>query len=227
VRLFEIGRKFRLDHGSLGEIGAVAGIAAGPTLPEQWGAPASEVDFYDVRSDVEALLRRSGTVGSFSFVPAQHAALHPGQTARILRDGEPVGWIGRLHPEVERRLELTYSAIVFEIETESGLAAVLPRHAEISRFPAVRRDLAVVVAESVPVQALLDSVRRGAGKLLTSLVVFDIYRGKGITEGFKSVAMGLNLQDISRTLTDVETDAVVARVVADLQREHSATIRDQ
>ena len=122
---------------------------------------------------------------------------------------------------------MTYSALVFELETESGLAAVLPQHAEISRFPAVRRDLAVVVAESVPVQALLDAVRRSAGALLTDLVVFDIYRGKGITEGFKSVAMGLNLQDLSRTLTDVETDAVVARVVADLQREHSAAIRDQ
>jgi phenylalanyl-tRNA synthetase beta chain len=160
-------------------------------------------------------------------VPAEHAALHPGQTARVLRDGQPVGWVGRLHPEVERRLELTYSAIVFEVETEPGLAAVLPRHEEISRFPAVRRDLAVVVGEPVPVQSLLDVVRRSAGALLTGLVVFDVYRGKGITEGFKSVAMGLNLQDISRTLTDVETDAVVARVVADLQREHSATIRDQ
>jgi phenylalanyl-tRNA synthetase beta chain len=227
VRLFEVGRKFCLDQGALSEVGAIAGIAAGPTLPEQWSAPASPVDFYDVRSDVDALLRQSGTASSFSFVPARHAALHPGQTARVLRDGTPVGWIGRLHPEVERQLDLTYSAVVFEIETDSGLAAVLPRYAEISRFPAVRRDLAVVVAEAIPVQALLDVVRRSAGALLTGLVVFDIYRGKGITEGFKSVAIGLNLQDISRTLTDVETDAVVARVVADLQREHSATIRDQ
>ena len=227
VRLFEIGRKFRLDEGSLTEVNAVAGIAGGPPMPEQWGTQHADVDFFDVRSDVEAMLRLSGALQSFSFAAAEHPALHPGQTARILRDGQPVGWIGRLHPEVERRLELTYSALVFELETESGLAAVLPQHAEISRFPAVRRDLAVVVAESVPVQALLDAVRRSAGVLLTDLLVFDIYRGKGITEGFKSVAMGLNLQDLSRTLTDVETDAVVARVVADLQREHSAAIRDQ
>jgi phenylalanyl-tRNA synthetase beta chain len=227
VRLFEIGRKFRLDGETLTEVSAVAGIAAGPSMPEQWGESHADVDFFDVRSDVEALLRTTGSLQSFSFVPAEHPALHPGQAARILRGGQPVGWIGRLHPEVAKRLELTYSALVFELETESGLAAVLPQHAEISRFPAVRRDLAVVVAESVPVQALLDAVRRSAGELLTGLVVFDIYRGKGITEGFKSVAMGLNLQDLSRTLTDVETDAVVARVVADLQREHSATIRDQ
>jgi len=227
VRLFEIGRKFRLDEDALAEINVVAGIAAGSVWPEQWGAAATDVDFFDVRSDVEALLRTSGALPSFSFVPAEHPALHPGQTARVLRDGRPVGWIGRLHPEVERRLELTYSAVVFELETESALAATLPKHADISRFPAVRRDLAVVVDESVPVQALLDTVRVGVGALLAGLVVFDVYRGSGITEGFKSVAMGLNLQDISRTLTDVETDAVVARVVADLQREHSATIRDQ
>jgi phenylalanyl-tRNA synthetase beta chain len=227
VRLFEIGRKFRLDEGSLTEVSVVAGIAAGPAMPEQWGTAPVAIDFFDVRSDVEALLRLSGVVQSFSFVAAAHPALHPGQTARILRDGQPVGWIGRLHPEVERRLELTYSALVFEVETEAGLTAALPRHADVSRFPAVRRDLAVVVDESVPVQALLDAVRRSAGELLIGLVVFDIYRGKGITDGFKSVAMGLNLQDLSRTLTDVDTDAVVARVVADLQREHSAAIRDQ
>jgi phenylalanyl-tRNA synthetase beta chain len=227
VRLFEIGRKFHLDEGKLAEVSAVAGIAAGPVMPEQWGSTPVAVDFFDVRSDVEALLRLSSDVQSFSFTSAEHPALHPGQSARILRDGRPVGWIGRLHPEVARRLELTYSALVFELETEVGLTAALPGYAEISRFPAVRRDLAIVVAESVPVQTLLDAVRRSAGTLLTDLVVFDIYRGKGITEGFKSVAMGLNLQDISRTLTDVETDAVVARVVADLQREHSATIRDQ
>ena len=227
VRLFEIGRKFRLDSGALQEIPVVAGIAAGPVLAEQWGAASADVDFFDVRADLEALLRATGSLDAFSFVPGEHPALHPGQGARVLRDGQPVGWLGRLHPDVARRLELTYSAIVFEIETESGLEASVPRFSEISRFPAVRRDLAMVVAEAVPVQALLETVRRSAGSLLTGLVVFDIYRGRGIDEGSKSVAIGLNLQDISRTLTDDETDAVVAQVVTDLEREHSATIRDK
>jgi phenylalanyl-tRNA synthetase beta chain len=227
VRLFELGRKFCDQRGSLVEVPVVAGIAAGPAMAEQWGVAAAEVDFYDVRSDVEALLRATGAADSFTFEVGEHPALHPGQSARILRDGQPVGWIGRLHPEVARRLELTYSAIVFEIETESGLLARVPRFSEISRFPAVRRDLALLVAEAVPVQALLDTMRRGAGALLTGLVVFDIYRGKGIGDGFKSVAIGLNLQDISRTLTDAEIDAVVAQVVKDLGREHSATIRDK
>jgi phenylalanyl-tRNA synthetase beta chain len=227
VRLFELGRKFRLEGSTLHEVPVLAGIAAGPVLGEQWGMPSTEVDFFDVRSDVEALMRATGAVASFSLVSGSHPALHPGQCARILRDGTPVGWLGRLHPEVARRLELTYSAVVFEIETESGLEAIVPRFAEISRFPSVRRDLAVLVAESVPAQALLDTVRRSTGELLKGLVVFDIYRGHGIAEGFKSIAIGLNLQDISRTLTDEHTDAVVAKVVADLEREHSATIRDK
>jgi phenylalanyl-tRNA synthetase beta chain len=206
---------------------AIAALAAGPALPEQWGVPAAEVDFFDVRADLEALLRAGGELHRFAFAPAVHAALHPGQSARVLRDGHPVGWIGRLHPEIEQRLGLTYSAVVFELETESGLSAAVPSFREVSRFPSVRRDVAVVVAGQVTVGALLDCVRRSAGALLTDLVVFDIYRGRGIAEGFKSVALGLNLQDVSRTLTDGDTDAVVARVVADLEREHSATIRDQ
>jgi phenylalanyl-tRNA synthetase beta chain len=227
VRLFEVGRKFRLDDAALEEIPVVAGLAAGAALPEQWGMATAAVDYFDVKADVEALLRATGAAHDFRFVPAEHPALHPGQSARIVRDGRAVGWIGRLHPEIERRLELTYSGVVFEVETESGLEARVPRLAEISRFPAVRRDLAIVVPEAVPVQGLLETIRLGAKDLLTGLVVFDIYRGRGVEEGFKSVAIGLNLQDISRTLTDEEIDAVVAQVVAGLEREHSATIRDK
>jgi phenylalanyl-tRNA synthetase beta chain len=227
VRLFEIGRRFSLEDGSLAEVPVIAGLAAGAALPEQWGARAEPVDFFDVKSDIEALLRATGASGEFRFAPDQHPALHPGQASRILRDGRAVGWLGRLHPELERSLDLTYSGLVFEVEVESGLAAVVPQHREISRFPAVRRDIAIVVDEAVPVQALLDRIRASAGPLLTDLLVFDIYRGTGITPGRKSVAIGLNLQDISRTLTDVDTDAVVAQVVTDLEREHKAAIRDK
>jgi phenylalanyl-tRNA synthetase beta chain len=227
VRLFEIGRRFSLQEGALTEVPVIAGLAAGAALPEQWGTRAEPVEFFDVKSDIEALLRATGASGDFRFVPDQHPALHPGQTSRIVRDGRAVGWLGRLHPELESTLDLTYSALVFEIEIESGLAAVVPQHREISRFPAVRRDIAIVVEEAVQVQALLDRIRASAGPLLTDLIVFDIYRGTGITPGRKSVAIGLNLQDISRTLTDVDTDAVVAQVVTDLEREHNAAIRDK
>jgi phenylalanyl-tRNA synthetase beta chain len=117
--------------------------------------------------------------------------------------------------------------VLFELETESGLRAQLPRHREISRFPAVRRDLAMVVEEAVAAAQLLDRIRASAGALLREVTVFDIYRGAGIEIGRKSVAIGLNLQDVSRTLTDEDTDAVVAQVVTDLEREFNATIRDK
>jgi len=227
VRLFEAGRKFRVSAGALEEVPTLAGVAAGAAQPEQWGAAKDPVDFYDVKSDLKAVLRGTGASNEFRFEAAEHPALHPGQTARILRNGAPVGWLGRLHPELEARLELTYSTVVFELEIESGLSARLPQHRGISRFPAVRRDLAMIVAESVTVQALTDCIWRSAGELLQDLTVFDIYRGAGIEDGRKSVAIGLNLQDVSRTLTDEVTDAVVAQVAKDLERECQATIRDK
>ena len=227
VRLFEAGRKFVVEAGGLQELMTISGIAAGAAFPEQWGAAKDAVDFFGVKADVEALLRATGGAGEFRFERAAHPALHPGQSARILRDALPVGWIGRLHPEVERALELTYSAVVFEVETVSGLRARVPQHQELSRFPSVRRDLALVVDEAVAVQELLDRIRASVGMLLRDVTVFDIYRGAGIENGRKSVAIGLNLQDVSRTLTDDVTDAVVAQVVRDLERECNATIRDK
>ncbi|MGL6223625.1 MAG: phenylalanine--tRNA ligase subunit beta, partial [Steroidobacteraceae bacterium] len=230
VRLFEVGRKFvcaAAGEGALQEVPVIAGIAAGPALPEQWGVARASVDFFDVRADIEAMLRATNASAAFRFVPGNHPALHPGQTAEIMRGGTHAGWIGRLHPEIERRLELTYSAVVFELELAVALAATVPHFHEVSRFPAVRRDLAAIVDEGEPVQKLLDCVRGAAGSALREVTVFDIYRGAGIETGRKSVAIGLNLQDVSRTLTDDETDAIVARVVSDLERECSATIRDR
>jgi phenylalanyl-tRNA synthetase beta chain len=229
VRLFELGRKFVVGEGqgTLHEVAVVAGLAAGAALPEQWGATKAAVDFFDVKADVEALLRLTDAAHQFRFEPGRHAALHPGQTARIVRDGRHVGWVGRLHPELEGQLDLTYSAVVFELEIEATFAAAVPRFEDVSRFPSVRRDLALVVDEAVPVQQILDCVQKSAGEVLRETIVFDVYRGTGIESGRKSVAIGLNLQDVSRTLTDESTDAVVARVVSDLERECSATIRDR
>ena len=164
VRLFEVGRKFVIDPaGALREVAVVAGIAAGPALPEQWGAAKAAVDFHDVKADVEALSRATGANAEFRFEAQSHPALHPGQTARIVRDGLATGWIGRLHPSIESKLDLTYSALVFELELETAFAARVPQFADVSRFPAVRRDLAVVVAEPVTVQELLDRIRSAAG----------------------------------------------------------------
>ena len=227
VRLFERGRTFDIDNGTPRETPVIAGLAAGPALPEQWGTRSRPVDYFDVRGDLEALMTATGDLAAFSFMADAHPALHPGQSARIWRGDRAIGWLGRLHPELEARLELTYSAIVFELELEPLLAARVPRHEDVSRFPSVRRDLAVVVDEKSTVQEILARVRASAGGLLTDLVLFDVYRGAGIASGRKSLAIGLNLQDISRTLTDEDTDAVVARVIADLAGEYNATIRDK
>ncbi|MEQ1580672.1 MAG: phenylalanine--tRNA ligase subunit beta [Steroidobacteraceae bacterium] len=225
VRLFELGRGFSAEHGTETEL--VAGLAAGSRLPEQWGEPTTAIDFYDVKADVEALLRLTGDADSFRFEAGAHPALHPGQTARIVRSGRPVGWLGTLHPERVRALGLTYAAIVFELEVESALAAIVPEAVEISKFPGIRRDLAVIVSEEITFDAITSAARRSAGSLLKDVTAFDVYRGQGIDKGKKSMALALNLQDTSRTLTDSEADAIVTRVVEHLGSELGAKIRDK
>ncbi|HEX2493098.1 MAG TPA: phenylalanine--tRNA ligase subunit beta [Steroidobacter sp.] len=225
VRLFEIGRRYAGDTGAETEV--IAGIASGPLAPEQWALESRNVDFFDVKADVEALLALTGAPGDFRFATSAHPALHPGQSARIWRGEQPVGWIGAIHPEHVRRLDLTYPAFVFELETQAGLAARVPEYREISRYPSIRRDIAVIVDESVTVEALQASVRASAGALLNALSVLSVYRGKQIEKGKKSIALGLQLQDTSRTLTDNEADALVAQVVEELSRKLNATIRDK
>jgi phenylalanyl-tRNA synthetase beta chain len=172
-------------------------------------------------------LALTGAKDEFRFVREHHPALHPGQTARIFRGERPVGWIGALHPEHLRRLDLTYAAFVFELETAAGLAARVPELAEISKYPAVRRDIAVIVDESVQADALSAVIRGSAGKVLKDLNVLSVYRGRQIEKGKKSIALGMNLQDTSRTLTDNEADAIVAQIIARLGDELDGTIRDK
>ena len=138
-----------------------------------------------------------------------------------------MGWIGAVHPEHSRRLDLTYPVFVFELETVAGLAAVVPEFEEISRYPAIRRDIASIVDEGLPVEAVRAVVEKSAGTLLKRLTVLSVYQGQQLQKGKKSIALGLQLQDTSRTLTDNEADALVAQVVAQLGREHHATLRDQ
>ncbi|HEY7638895.1 MAG TPA: phenylalanine--tRNA ligase subunit beta [Steroidobacteraceae bacterium] len=225
VRLFEVGRRYASANGAETEV--IAGVVAGSTLPEQWGADATRIDFFDVKADLEALLGLTGAAAQFRFVPESHPALHPGQSARIWRGDRAVGWLGALHPEHSRRLDLTYPVFVFELETQSGLAHDVPVYREISRYPAIRRDIAVIVDEALPARTLLGSVREAAGSLLQALLVLSVYRGKQFEKGKKSIALGLQLQDTSRTLTDSEADAIVARVIEQLKLKLNATIRDK
>ena len=223
IRIFEIGRRFLTQPVAREEV-MLAGAVAGASMPEQWGLMRREVDFYDAKSDVEAVLALTGRSGDVRFVPAAHPALHPGQSAAIHLGGEGVGWIGTLHPALQARLE-TGKVVLFELRLGALLERRVPAFVEISRYPAVRRDLAVVVPEATEAQAVLDAVREAAGPLLTNLQLFDVYRGEGIDSGRKSLALGLTFQDSSRTLREAEVDTLEAQVIEALQTRLGAQLR--
>jgi phenylalanyl-tRNA synthetase beta chain len=227
VRLFEIGKKFEVSGEGLREIETIAGVACGARAPEQWGSAREALDFYDVKADVERLLALGADEGAVHFEPDSLACLRPGRSARILRNAVPIGWLGELHPRLVKALSLSNTLFLFELEIEAAFAAKQLLFNKISRFPSVRRDLAVVVDESVPLAALQENVTVSASGLLSEIRVFDVYRGPGVDFGRKSIALGLILQDSSRTLTDDDADAVVASVVTRLRDVLSATIRDQ
>jgi phenylalanyl-tRNA synthetase beta chain len=226
VRLFEIGKKFIVSDEGLKEIDTLAGIAAGARYPEQWGSTREAADFYDVKADVAALLALTGGADSFRFETAELSCLRPGRVARIFRAAVAVGWVGELHPQLVRALGLNVTPLVFDLEIDQCFPSKVLKYKQISKFPSVRRDLAVVVEEGVSLANLQENVTVSASGLLTELRIFDVYRGPGIDSGRKSVALGLILQDSSRTLTDMDADAVVAAVIARLRDVLSATIRD-
>jgi phenylalanyl-tRNA synthetase beta chain len=226
VRLFEHGAVFDVQGGKVNEIESIAAFAFGPRLPEQWGTKREVTDFFDVKADLEALVAATGDVASFSYVPAELSCLHPGRSARILRAGKEVGWIGELHPALVRELGFNSAPIMFEVHFGDALAVRTARYAEVSRFPQVRRDIAIVVDESVSLSALRERVTFTGSSLLRDLRVFDVYRGTGVENGRKSVALGLIFQDISRTLTDEDVDQAVASIVADLHANLDARIRE-
>ncbi|HUO96105.1 MAG TPA: phenylalanine--tRNA ligase subunit beta [Steroidobacteraceae bacterium] len=226
VRLFEHGAKFVLEGTDLKEVDTLAAVAWGAALPEQWGVAKGAGDFYDVKADVEALVALSGEAGTFRFSAETLSCLHPGRSARIYRGARACGWLGELHPEIARALEISPAPFLFELELDITRPAALPHAEELSRFPAVRRDLAVVVHETATFSQLRESVTVAASSLLRELKVFDVYRGQGIETGRKSVALGLILQDKSTTLTDADVDAVMTAVREQLSRDLKATFRD-
>jgi len=226
IRLFEIGRKYIVNHGELTEIDTLSAIATGARVPEQWGSARDAADFYDVKADVDAVLALTGEAGSYRYEEAQMSCLHPGRAARIFRGERAIGLIGELHPQLVRSLGLNITPLLFELEIEPSFISTTLKYHSISKFPSVRRDLAVVVDEGVSLAKLRENVTVSTSGLLTELRIFDVYRGPGIDSGRKSVALGLILQDSSRTLTDMDVDAVVTAVMARLRDVLSATIRD-
>jgi phenylalanyl-tRNA synthetase beta chain len=226
VRVFEQGVTFGSQADEIVEKESIAGIAWGRLRPEHWDDPKQSADLFDISADVEALLALTGASDSFSFNAAEHPALRPGCTARIERAGELVGWVGELHPRLVRKWNFGQAPVLFELEAGLTLAAQIPAFQQISRFPSVRRDLAVIVAEDISANELLSEVRSAAGALLRDVRVFDIYTGDGIEKGLKSVALGLILQETSSTLTELEIERVSSAVVERLSSKFNASIRE-
>ncbi|GAB3354364.1 phenylalanine--tRNA ligase subunit beta [Lysobacter tyrosinilyticus] len=224
VRLFELGNAFAANGaGSPLETQRIAAAACGPAGTEQWSGKSQPIGFHDLKGDLESLAAAAGA--QLEYRASQPAWGHPGRSADIYRDGVKLGWIGQLHPRLQRTLDIDAEVMAFELDLAGLLARAIPKAGSLSRYPSVRRDLAFVVAEATPWAAVSATVRQAAGPSLRDLLLFDRYAGKGVETGFKSLAMGLILQEESRTLTERDVDAAVAAVTAALQQEHGAAIR--
>ncbi|MFG6159987.1 phenylalanine--tRNA ligase subunit beta [Halomonas sp. 1390] len=224
VRLFETGLVFRgeLDH--LHQLPMLGALVCGPREPEGWSGDKAAVDFFDLKGDLESLLAL-GEPEAWRFEPGEHPALHPGQCARILHRGEEAGWIGTLHPAVRAKLGLKVDALLFEVRLDALTQGRVPAFTPLSRHPEVRRDLAFLVDADLPVQSLLDTLRGQAGEWLVDSHLFDVYQGKGVPEGRKSVALGLTWQHPSRTLNDEEINQLVDAIVAESYQHLGAELR--
>ncbi|MCV4266248.1 phenylalanine--tRNA ligase subunit beta [Pseudomonas capsici] len=225
VRMFESGLRFVGQLEGLKQEPMLAGVVCGSRLPEGWAQGRDAVDFFDVKADVEAVLGFAGALGEFTFSAGQHPALHPGQTARIERDGREVGFLGAIHPELAKALGLDRPVFVFELVLAEVATGRLPKFHELSRFPEVRRDLALLADRDVNASAVLDVIRENAGEWLTDLRLFDVYQGKGIDPHRKSLAVGLTWQHPSRTLTDDEVNATTLAILNSLEERLNATLR--
>ncbi len=228
VRIFESGLRFVPDtNAPLGirQDVMLAGAICGNRYEEHWTLARETVDFYDLKGDLEAVLDLTGKLADIEFRAEATTALHPGQSAAIYLKGERIGFIGVVHPELERKLDLNGRTLVFELEWNKLADRVVPQARDISRFPANRRDIAVLVAENVAAADVLAECKKVGVNQVVGVNLFDVYRGKGVAEGYKSLAISLILQDTSRTLEEEEIAATVARCVEALKERFRASLR--
>jgi len=226
VRLFETGRTFHRDAqgapvGGFHQPWKLAGLAYGGALPEGWGSGARKVDFYDVKGDLEALLAPA----QLRFEKLGHPALHPGRAARVLLDGRDIGCLGELHPEWVQKYDLPQAPVVFEIDFTAITAVAVPAYAEVSKFPPVIRDLAIVVDQKLALQTLLDALKGQLPALVQDVQLFDVYTGNGVHENKKSLAFRIVMQDTQRTLQDTEVDLAMQQLVSCLEQAFAAQLR--
>ncbi|MFQ3195568.1 MAG: phenylalanyl-tRNA synthetase beta chain [Colwellia sp.] len=229
LRLFETGLRFVPDEtaeNGVRQEQMFAGVVTGQRNEEHWDMEKSAIDFFDVKSDVEALLALTADASSYEFSQDEIAALHPGQTAAIHKNGVLVGHVGTLHPELERKLGLNGRTFIFELLLSEISTQKIPEAGDISRFPANRRDIAVIVEEKINAKNVLQLIEKVGGNYLVDLNLFDVYRGNGIDEGFKSLAIAMTLQDCDKTLEEKDINEVVERVVDTLETELNASLRN-
>ncbi|MDO9048347.1 MAG: phenylalanine--tRNA ligase subunit beta [Methylobacter sp.] len=225
VRFFETGLRFVNKDDDMQQQKMLSGLALGSAYSEQWGIATRKVDFFDVKADVQALFSLTGA--DVQFVPAKHPALHPGQTAEILsQQGQKIGWLGMLHPTLEKQLGFDTQIFLFELDQDLLLNKQIPKFKPLSKYPSVRRDLALIVKEEIAASEIINCIKGCAEPTLQDIVVFDIYRGQGVEEGSKSVALSLIIQDFSQTLTDSGIDAIFSRLLETLTTKISAKLRD-
>ena len=228
IRIFEMGQCFvPSEEGDLGlsQNMMLAGLICGSRAPVGWTSTKDKVDFYDIKGDLEAVFAQTGLAAEFSFTADEHPALHPGQAASICRNGQKIGWIGQLHPKIQKRLGISTEAYLFQVDFRKIEDVRIPSFQEVSKFPEVKRDLAFLVDTSVPAQHLVNSAREAAGKHLIDLKLFDVYQSKDVDSKGKSIALGLTFQDDSRTLTDEEINHAIDSVVSHLAEICGAELR--
>lgn len=226
VRLYETGLRFVPGDDGLQQIPTLAMVCAGDRFEESWVTSGEKVDLFDLKGDLESLLALTRMPGSCEFEAASRAALHPGQTAQITRKGQVVGTLGTLHPTAAAQLGLNVPVYLCEVDLAVLLEGERPKFNELSKFPEVRRDLAVVVDKSVPAARLMDDVRSVSGTYLTDLRLFDVYTGKGIDPKRKSLALGLTFRDHSRTLDEEVVNLAVGQVIDLLEKNYNAELRN-
>ncbi len=226
IRLFEVGKVFHQAK----ETGAapietrrIAGVICGNANAEQWAIKSTEADFYDLKADVESLLKLANL--SAEFVASDLPFMHPGRSANIMLCGKKIGWLGYLHPRLVKTCDIGTEVLCFELNFSATTERAIPAASELSKFPSVRRDLALVVSESTSWADLEASLKRALGPLLREVLLFDRYVGTGLEPGSKSLAMGLILQDVSRTLTDSESESAVQKALSALAEDCGAKLR--
>ncbi|MCK9505051.1 MAG: phenylalanine--tRNA ligase subunit beta [Porticoccaceae bacterium] len=224
VSLFETGLRF-IGGDELVQEPMIAGLIYGEREEESWTQARGKVDFYDIKGHVQALANLCACEDEFRYEAASHSALHPGQCAALYRRDRLIGYLGRIHPSVQKQLDLDQPAFMFELSLSGLDSARIPRYKGISRYPEVRRDIAVIVDKAIAVSAILNTARAAAGSLLVDIRLFDVYEGKGIENNRKSVALGLTYQEQSRTLNESEVTASVDEVIASLKTNYQATLR--